>query len=81
MEHLPPDEYRLFEEEIQSRDEYERQTKQKDTKGQVGKLQSGKSSKEESKESMGGSSKDSTDSESSFDFYNAAADRKEGNKK
>lgn len=30
---------------------------------------------------MGGGSKDSTDSDSSFDFYAASADRQDGNKK
>ena len=80
MEHLPPDEYRLHDEEIQSRDEYEKQTQQKQmASGKGGKpAAAGKSSKEESKDGM--SSASDTDTEGSFDFM-APTGRQEGGKK
>lgn len=61
MEHLPPDEYRMQDEEIKSRDEYERDSQK--TKASSSSSTSSKSSKGE--ESKKGSE---SDSDGSFDF-------------
>jgi hypothetical protein len=62
MEHLPPDEYRLHDEEIKSRDEYERDSQKTKTSSSASSTSSKSSKSEESKK--GGDS----DSDSSFDF-------------
>ena len=61
MEHLPPDEYRLQDEEIKSRDEYERDS-QKAKSTSASSSSSGKSKHEEEKKGS------DSDSDGSFDF-------------